>query len=391
MTGTEKDQTDFSNKRIMTDCGTRRPFSSGHSMYSRMHSHGHTGRLREGMRTRKMPKIKNSFKELYKKLLTNQETNIFIAAIKLGIFRELSYWKSSEELAEKHNFDPENTAVIMNSLASLDLIEKKKGLFRNLPAAEEFLASNDDTYLGEFFLSSFRWYNLSSDDICSLVKYGPDKCMHKNKTESEGIWAEQAELSVNYQRAGMVQLASRIVSSLPEFGSFRKMLDLGCGPGLFGISIAMGHPSMNAVLFDRPAVSKVAERLIGEYGMEDRVKAVGGDYINDPLGKNYDLVWASMTLNFAGDSLNDVIKKVCDSLNPGGVFVSFSDGKTNGGTKPKEMVLGTLMPALYGNDMGLNEGVIAGAMLKEGFKSVHSRAVMTPVGEVMVDTARKEV
>jgi hypothetical protein len=41
--------------------------------------------------------------------------------------------------------------------------------------------------------------------------------------------------------------------------------------------------------------------------------------------------------------------------------------------------------------MGLNEGVIAGAMLKEGFKSVHSRAVMTPVGEVMVDTARKEV
>ncbi len=187
----------------------------------------------------------------------------------------------------------------------------------------------------------------------------------------------------------MVQLAGRILSSLPEYPSFRKMLDLGCGPGLFGTSVAMDHPSLNAVLFDRPAVAGVAEEVVKEYGMGDRVEVVAGDYINGPIGGEYDLVWASMTLNFAGDRLNEVVKKIHDSLNPGGVFVSFSDGKTDEGTKPKEMVLGTLTASLYGDDMGLNEGVIAGATIEAGFASVQSRTVATPIGEVLMDIARK--
>ncbi|WP_067050603.1 class I SAM-dependent methyltransferase [Methanofollis ethanolicus] len=337
---------------------------------------------------KKIPEVKDDFGELYGKLLTNQETDLFIAAIKLGIFQELSDWKSPEDLAERLHLNQKNTAVFLNSLASLDVIEKKGGLFRNSPAAAEFLAENNDVYLGDFFLSCYRWYSMSPDDICDLVRDGPgERCV--SDLESEETWREQARLSVNYQRAGMAQLAVRLVSSLPEYPSFRRMLDLGCGPGLCGTSIAMSHPSMKAVLFDRPTVAGVAEEVVEEYGMGDSVAVLGGDYIDGPIGGEYDPVWASMTLNFAGDRLKEVIKKIHDSLNPGGVFVSFSDGKTNEGTKPKEMVIGTLMFALSGDDMGLNEGVIAGAMIEAGFASVQSRTVMTPIGEVMVDIARK--
>jgi len=337
---------------------------------------------------KKIPEVKNDFGELYEKLLTNQETNLFIAAIELGIFQELSDWKSPEDLAKTLCLNSRNTAILLNSLASLDLIEKKDGRFRNAPAAAEFLEVKNDIYLGDFFLSCYRWYSIPAGDICDLVRDGPAE-RRMPEIESEETWAGQARLSANYQRAGMVQLAVRLVSSLPEYRSFGKMLDLGCGPGLFGTAITMGHPSMNAVLFDRPAVAGVAEEVVKEYGMGDRIEVVGGDYIDDPIGEGYDLVWASMTLNFSGDRLNEVIKKIHDSLNPGGVFISFSDGKTNEGTKPKEMVIGTLMPALYGDDMGLNEGVIAGAMIEAGFASVQSRAMMTPIGEVMVDIARK--
>lgn len=337
---------------------------------------------------KKIPEVKNDFGELHGKLLTNQETNLFIAAIELGIFQKLSDWKSPEEVAEKLYLNPQITSVFLNSLASIDLIEKKGGRFRNLPAADEFLAEKNDVYLGDFFLSCYKWYNMSADEICDLVRNGPgERCM--SEIGSQETWAGQARLSANYQRAGMVQLATRIVSSLPEYSSFRKMLDLGCGPGLFGTSFVLNHPSMNAVLFDRPAVARVAEEVVEEYGIRDRIEVIGGDYINGLIGEGYDLVWASMTLNFARNCLNEVIKKIYGALNPGGVFVSFSDGKTDEGTKPKEMVLGTLMPSLYGDDMGLNEGVIAGAMLKAGFASVQSREVMTPIGEVMVDIARK--
>jgi SAM-dependent methyltransferase len=345
---------------------------------------------------KKIPEVKNDFKELYGRLLTNQETNIFIAAIELGVFQELSEWKSPEELAEGLHLNPTKTSVFLNSLASLDLIEKKDGRFKNSSVADEFLAVKNDIYLGDFLLSCYQWYNMSSGDICNLVRNGPgERCMPEIvrswSQESEEMWAGQAKLSVNHQRSGMVQLATRLVYSLPEYPSFKKMLDLGCGPGLFGISMTMSHPSMTAVLFDRPAVARVAERVVEDYEMSDRIEVLQGDYITGPIGEDYDLVWASMTLDFAKDRMNEVITKIHDSLNPGGVFVSFSDGKTDEGTKPKEMVLGTLMPALYWDNPGLNEGIIAGSMIEAGFASVRSRTLMTPIGEVMLDIARKHV
>lgn len=339
---------------------------------------------------KELPEIKNNFGDLYDRLLTNQETNLFVAGIELGVFRELSDWRNPGEVAKRLNLNPKNTGVFLNTLASLDLVEKKNGRFRNSPAADEFLSVENDVYLGDYFLSCRRWYSMSSTDICELVRNGSGDG-NMPEIESEEMWAEQAQLSINYQRAGMAQIATHLVSSLPEYLSFKRMLDLGCGPGLVGTSIVMNHPSMSAVLFDRPAVARVARQVVDEYGVSERVEVVAGDYISGPIDGAYDLVWASMTLNFAGDSLNEVIRKIYESLNPGGVFLSFSDGKTNEGTKPKEMVLGTLMPSLYGDDMGMNKGVIAGAALEEGFSSVQNRSMMTPIGEVLVDIARKSV
>jgi trans-aconitate methyltransferase len=229
---------------------------------------------------------------------------------------------------------------------------------------------------------------MSSGQICELIRNGP---AHGDlpDMDSEDLWMEQAELTVNFLRAGMAQLAVSLVSSLPEYPSFQNMLDLGCGAGVFGTSIAMNHPSMKAVLFDRPAVVRVAQEVVDEYEMGERIEVTGGDYINDPIGGDYDLVWASGTLNFAGEHLDDVVKKIYDALNPEGVYVSISDGLKDERTRPKEMIMGTLMTALYGNDVGMSEGAIAGAMIKAGFASVQSRTVMTPLGEMVMDIARK--
>ncbi|PWR74547.1 methyltransferase [Methanospirillum stamsii] len=335
-----------------------------------------------------IPEVKNDFGKLYEKLLTNQEKNLFIAAIELGIFQELSNWKSTEELVKKLNINQKNAEVFLNSLVSLDLIEKKNGSFKNLPAVEEFFAEKNDKYLGDSFLSYYDYYNMSSTQICELVRNGPGDGEMPN-INSEDLWTEHARLTVNFLRAGMAQLAIRHVSSLPEYPTFRRMLDLGCGTGVFGTLITMNHPSMKAVLFDRPAVLRVAQEVIDEYEMGDRVQVTGGDYICDPIGENYDLVWASETLNFAGEHLDTVIKKIFNALNPGGVYVSLSDGMTDERTKPKEMIMGTLMTALYGNDVGMSEGVIANAMIKSGFASVQSRTVKTPIGEMVMDIARK--
>ena len=188
---------------------------------------------------------------------------------------------------------------------------------------------------------------------------------------------------------GTAQMLADTIEALPEFSSMQKMLDLGGGPGLMGIAALSRHPSMKGVVFDQPSVVNVTEEFITEYNLSDRMTTIGGDYLNDPIGSGYDLILASCTLNFAKGCMDEMIKKIYDALNPGGIFVSLHDGMCNEGTSPSVHVLNMMTSALSGYNCSLEKGFIANAMLNAGFYSVRSQPVILDVGPFEIDIARK--
>jgi cyclopropane fatty-acyl-phospholipid synthase-like methyltransferase len=147
----------------------------------------------------------------------------------------------------------------------------------------------------------------------------------------------------------------QIVSALPEFPPFRRMLDLGGGPGLIGMAIVAAHPSMTGVVFDLPPVVKVAEKFIKEYEMETRMEVLGGDYAQDDIGNKYDLIWAAECLNFAKQDLDTLMKKIYDALTQNGVFISYADGLTHERTKP-EIRIGKPLSSHIGAGFTLRPG-----------------------------------
>jgi hypothetical protein len=123
--------------------------------------------------------------------------------------------------------------------------------------------------------------------------------------------------------------------------------------------------------------------------MEDRIEVLSGDFNQDSIGEGYDLVWASGVLQFAND-VDVVLKKIYDSLNSSGVFVSlFPFALTHERTKPESIVLGLLSTALMGHDLGVDYGDIANSMKRIGFKSIHSQTIETFMGPMELDIARK--
>ena len=133
----------------------------------------------------------------------------------------------------------------------------------------------------------------------------------------------------------------------------------------------------------------MAEEFIAEYAMADRVTTMAGDYVNDPIGEGYDLIWASATLNFVRSDLEAMIKKIYRALNPGGVFVSLADGATHERTRPAAFVLSCMAWMFSGQDLMFNSGEIADAMRDVGFSSVDSTLVETSMMPMELDIARK--
>jgi SAM-dependent methyltransferase len=119
------------------------------------------------------------------------------------------------------------------------------------------------------------------------------------------------------------------------------------------------------------------------------VEPLGRDYCKEDIGKNYDLILASCTLNFFRDQIKEVLQKIYDALDPGGVFISFHDALRAEDTQPTELVLSMSSMLFSGKAYNFRENELANAMLEVGFKSVVSRNLKTPMGELELITARK--
>lgn len=335
----------------------------------------------------KLPKLDTDYGELYRMIFSPTRSKLLLTGIELKVFNYMSDPVSANEVAQAIDAHPRNMRLFLDGLAAIDLVQKKGGLYQNAPVAKAFLIEGSQTYVGQM-LAFMASADSPLDNLTKLVKEGPPP-RPVEPPYSEEMLAQSAAMMANTERAGDAQLAVEIVSKLPEFSSFQRILDLGGGPGLIGMAIVAAHPDMKGVIFDLPPVVNVAETFIREYQMEDRMEVLGGDFNQDPIGEGYDLVFASNSLQFA-HAIDLVVKKIYDALNPGGVFVSiFGFGQTHEGTKPENLVLGLLSMALMGQEARIEQGYIADSMLRVGFRSVLSRILNTAWGPMELDIGRK--
>jgi hypothetical protein len=316
------------------------------------------------------------------------QSTLLMAGVELGVFSHLCEPASAIAVAEAIDGYSVNTGVFLNGLAAIGLVRKKAGLCQNSPLAQAYLVPDTETCMGRELISVMQMQQPVLDDIAGLVREGP-RPIPETDIASEEFWTRMARDMANSERGGTAQQVAGIVSALPEFPAFRKMLDLGGGPGLIGMAIVAEHPSLKGVVFDRPQVVKVAEELIKEYEMEDRMEVLGGDYLQDSIGEGYDLIWASACLNFAKHDMDSLMKKIYDALSPNGVFISCAEGLTHERTLPEIRVLESLLRALVGQDFWFDQGFIADSMLRAGFRSVRSSTLDSCWGPMDLDVARK--
>ena len=336
---------------------------------------------------KKLPRVNLSYESLYQMLIVPIHSKLMLTGIELKVFNVLSEPKPSKDVAKAIGTHPRNTRVFLDSLAAVNLLQKKDGLYRNSPVAQAFLVENSPTYLGRVF-TFMKPDHQFLQNLPKLVKEGPLPPPEKPSFSEEEL-VEGVELMADIERVGYAQEAVNILLELPEFPSFQKMLDLGGGPGLIGMAIVDAHPEMNGVIFDLPPVVKETRKYIKEYEMEKRMEVLGGDFNHDYIGEGYDLVWASGVLQFAVD-IDSVVKKVYVALNPSGVFVSvYPFGQTHERTKPESIVLSLLSMALMGQEVVVDHGCVADSMLRAGFKSVRSRNIDTFMGPMELDIGRK--
>jgi SAM-dependent methyltransferase len=330
----------------------------------------------------------SSFAPIWDILLGPVRMAILEAAIELGIADVLESDRETAQIAKRLNADPGNTVRFLDALTAMDFISKQDGHYCNTPFASAYLRTSSPTYFGGFVRNMKDMQHRNLGRIPELVRSGPPGPGKMKRIDDEGQWKRSVRHLATYQKAGVADRIADLVAELPEYPGMRRMLDVGCGPGIICMRIVERHPHMMGVLCDLPPVIAAAREEIAAAGLESRMSVISGDYNETDLGEGYDLVWAGHNLYFAKD-LRRFLRRVFKAMNPRGVFVSYHEGLTHERTQPTSVVLSRLSLALEGQDVSFERGEIAGILPDAGFHSVQSDILPMPTGEIELVVARK--
>jgi len=255
-----------------------------------------------------MANILEQAREIRKVWSAYQSSRVLITANNYRVFDYLEKPKTSAKLARELRTDQRATEILLDSLTSIDLLNKKKDLYSNSPVASQFLVSGGQYYQGDIIKHvDSMWQSWSNLD--TVLKTGRPK---------RGARNHRAFI------LGMHNLASlKAEVTVRDIGlsGVKRALDLGGGPGTYAIEMA--RKGIHVTLFDAPETRKIAMSVIKKAGIpKDLIDITGGDFFKDDIGEGFDLIFLSQIIHSysAKDNIS-LLKKCRKVLNKNGRIV----------------------------------------------------------------------
>lgn len=256
-------------------------------------------------------------------------SKVLLTAVGLGLFTELSdQAMTAEVIADRFGLVLRPATDFLDALVSLDLLERDGdgtgAQYRNTPETASFLDEASPAYQGGLLnIWDQRNYRFWADLTEALRTGKPqNEVKHTGRPMFESVYADPRRLEVF---VGAMDSASRrnvelLVERFP-FGRYRSLCDVGGASGLLSRIVAGAHPQLQCVSLDLPAVTDIARRALAEQGFGDRVRAVAGDFLADPLPAADVITMGQILHDWNLDHKRQLIAKAYEALPEDGALV----------------------------------------------------------------------
>jgi 2-polyprenyl-3-methyl-5-hydroxy-6-metoxy-1,4-benzoquinol methylase len=244
-------------------------------------------------------------------------------AVELEIFTQIAEGnKTAAEIAAACSASERGIRIIADSMTVIGLLTKRNGEYDLTDVSATFLNKHIQSYLGgavEFLMSDAQ--RRGFDDLTNAVIEGG------SQVKGDASMDPNSEMWVTFAKAMMPLMfpASLGVAANVGFEKDRKLkvLDIAAGHGLFGIMVAQQYPNAEIYALDWENVLQVAKENAQRMGVGDRHHPIPGSAFDVDFGEGYDVVLVTNFLHhFDTETCASFMKKVYDSLNPGGKAIT---------------------------------------------------------------------
>lgn len=310
------------------------------------------------------------------------------AGVKLNLFTILdSAPLSSQEAASQAGTDPRGTGLLLDALASLNLLEKNGDRYVATSFAAKALSKGSAEYMGHIIMHHHHLMHGWSQLHEAVTSGAP---VRENSSHDDDETRRESFLMGMFNMAALLAPAR---AAAIDLSACRSLLDLGGGPGTYAIHFCLANPALKATVYDLPTTRQFAEKTIDRFGLAERIDFVEGDFHSDEIPTGFDAVWISHILHSDGpESCARLLDRAVKVLNPGGILMVqefiLNDDKA-----------GPVFPALFSLNMliGTERGQSYSAaelqqmLTNAGLAGVHRPPVDLPNGAGVVMGRKAEV
>ncbi len=220
-------------------------------------------------------------------------SQILFACVRLRLFDLLASGPlSTASIAESLKLPAEATERLLEAAVSLRLLEKRAAGRYGLGSLGAALVGNPAVGA---MVEHHRLLYADLHDPVRLLRG------QNSETELARYWAYAASKrpaalhgaqTADYTALmgnSLPLVADEILDAYP-LHKHRCLLDVGGGDGSFLIAAAARCAHLELMLFDLPAVAERAAERLSAAGLGTRARAVGGDFLNDPLPQGADVI-----------------------------------------------------------------------------------------------------
>jgi hypothetical protein len=245
---------------------------------------------------------------------TYQGAAVLAAAADLDLFDPLAQKpRTASTLASDLGCDQRALTILLDALASLELLHKNADRYSLAPGVAELLTPHGSKTVLAMLQHQAnclrRW-----SDLARVVKTGrPAARMPSVRGESG-----DQEAFIRGMHNLSAPVADEVIRALDPL-SFRHLLDLGGASGTWTMAFLRAVPSAHATLFDLPPVIPLARQRLIQAGFADRVTLVAGNFMADSLPRGADFAWVSAIVHQNSREQNRALfARVFHALRPGG-------------------------------------------------------------------------
>lgn len=258
-------------------------------------------------------------------LLGLWKAGVVKAAIELDVFTQIAAGhRSAEEIARACGASERGIRILLEALCGLELLAKADGTYALSPVAARYLSKESSLCVSDLSLGfAAPWEWTAFGRLADAVKSGQPNVY----SYMEGRETECLEAMVSAIATLGIPTAEAICDVLGigqgGEGSGLRVLDIACGSGVYGYTIARRDPRAQVVGLDRRNILRIAARVAQQLGVADRVQHRPGNILSLRFGEGeFDLAILSNVFHQYGPQhVREVLAKAHAALSPGGRLI----------------------------------------------------------------------